>query len=95
MHQIAHPLPLSIEPCQPGHRPTLVETRGTPHGRYNGGFCPPTWHIECVQCQIATAPHISRALAELRWTDPDNPNRVPLSQIGAARARAIPTENAA
>lgn len=95
MLQIAIALPKTVPVCCAGHRPTLVETRGTPSGRYYGGFCPSMWHIECVQCRIATVPHISKAVAELRWTDPSNPHRIPLSQIGEARARAYPAENAA
>lgn len=95
MYQRANPLPADIPVCVPGHRPTLVETRGTPSGRYFGGFCPSTWHIECLQCRIATVPHISKAVAELRWTDPENQNRIPISQLAEARNRAYPSAQAA
>jgi len=95
MLQLASPLPLDIDPCVPGHRPVIVETQGTPAGRYYGGICPSTWHIECVQCRIATAPHISRAVTELRWRDTDSPHRIPLSQLADARLRAYPAAHAA
>lgn len=94
MLQIATPLPADIPLCATGHRPQLVETRGAPRGRIAGAIVPSHYHIECCQCRLATVPHISRAVAELRWTQPDNPNRIPLHHLPAARA-AVHAINAA
>lgn len=88
MLQIAEPLSPRIPVCVLGHRPQFVESRGAPLNHRPGLPCPNQYHIECARCGIATVPHPSRAIAELRWSEPDSPHRIPLSQIGQARVRA-------
>jgi hypothetical protein len=94
MIQFGSPLPAGARLCVEGHRPHFVETRGNPIG-YRGTPCPRTWHVECPLCGIATEPTVSRAIAELRWSDPDSPFRIPLSEIGRARMRAAAIATAA
>lgn len=94
MFQIATPLPADIPPCVEGHRPQFVETRGAPRGRTAHAIVPSHYHIECAQCRVATVPHISRAVTELRWREPTATNRIPLHQLPAARA-AVHAANAA
>lgn len=86
MIQIDRPLPDCVPGCLDGHHPRLVETRGRPVGLSLGGPCPSQWHIECHACGCASVPSTSRAIAELRWCDPAQ--RIPLSQLPQARARA-------
>ena len=95
MIQFGSPLPSGAPLCAHGHHPQLVESRGAPRGHRLGQPCPHTWHIECAICGIATEPHPSRAIAELRWSDPDSPHRIPLSQIGLARMRLAQIARAA
>ncbi|GAB3755053.1 hypothetical protein [Lysobacter olei] len=92
MFQISRPLPADVPVCAPKHRPQLVETRGAPTGHRVGLPCPSNWHVECTRCGVATVPHISRAIAELRWRDAHT--RIPLSALGRVRA-ALATINAA
>lgn len=92
MFQISRPLPADVPACAPGHRPQLVETRGAPQGHRVGLPCPSNWHVECTRCCVATVPHISRAITELRWRDPEH--RIPISSLGRVRA-ALATITAA
>lgn len=88
--QFATPLPASVPLCQPGHRPQLVEHRGAPLGHAHGAPCPPLLHIECHRCGLATVPSESRAIAELRWTDPTLAGQlIPLSRLSQARHRVL------
>lgn len=90
MLQISHPLQLTADlSCGVGHRPQLVECRGAPQKHVVGGPCPILWHVECSLCGSATVPHPSKAIAELRWSDPSSPHRIPLSLIGQARQRVF------
>ncbi len=88
MFQTGKPLPASVPLCGPGHTPHLVETWGAPQGHAIGKPCPPMFHIECHRCGMATVPTAQYAMAEQRWTDPTNPNRVPLAQLRRAREQA-------
>lgn len=95
MIQMSSALPQGAPLCQPGHTPQLIETRGMPPGCAAHGPVPYLFHIECARCQIATVPHPSRAIAEGRWSDPDSPHRIPLSQIRQARAEWAASQRAA
>lgn len=89
MRQEATTLPADVPLCHRGHTPQLVHTFGAPIQHRVGEPCPDMWHIECARCGMATVPSPSRALAELRWTDDISVHRIPLSQIGQARARVL------
>lgn len=91
---IARPLSPDIPPCVPGHRPQLIEARGAPSGVPVGAMRASLWHIECAQCQVATVPHVSKAMTESRWRSADPTHRVPLSDLGRARM-AVAATNAA
>lgn len=97
MIQRSHHLPDDIPTCCPGHRPQLIETHGSAGPTRIGVAQPITWHIECTLCNVATVPHASKAIAELRWRMRDDPNghTVPLHKLGEARARAYATAAAA
>lgn len=85
MIQLAHPLASDVPLCGPGHHPRRVETRGAPLASRASAELPCMWHIECTMCGMATVPHTSRAITEMRWTSDDVRHRVPLSRLSAAR----------
>ena len=97
--QTARPTPPDIPLCRPGHRPQIVTTTGAPLGHQLGAPCPPLIHFECHQCQLATVPSPSLAIAELRWTDPGQREElIAISHLARARARVLarmPSQNAA
>lgn len=95
MIQFSNPLPLDVPICVEGHRPQMIETRGAPPGRRVAQICPSYYHFECAICRIATIPHISKAVAEVRWCEPDSPHRVPLHKLREAREQAFLMTNAA
>lgn len=88
MIQRSRPAP-SAPACRSGHMPQLVETRGAPAGHPIGTPCPPTWHVECAICQIATVPATAPELALSRWVGRLDLFHTPLSQLSAARGRVL------
>jgi len=88
--QVARPCPADVPLCKPGHRPQIVTTTGAPSGHQLGAPCPPLIHIECHQCQLATVPSPSLAIAELRWTDPTKAELlISISHLARARADVL------
>jgi len=88
--QTARPAPNDIPLCMPRHRPQIVTTTGAPLGHQLGQPCPPLVHFECHQCQKATVPSPSLAIAELRWTDPTMAQLlIPISHLTRARADVL------
>lgn len=90
MHQIGSPVPATARTCGEGHRPQLVESRGTPRGLVLFvGRVPNQFHVECARCNTATVPAKSRSKALQRWNE-NRPsiNQIPLSELAAARERA-------
>lgn len=90
MIQFSSPLPADVPAFVAGHRPQMIETRGAPHGRRVAAICPRYFHFEC-----ATVPHISKAVAEVRWREPDSPHSVPLHKLREARQQSFLVTNAA
>lgn len=91
MHQISHPVPDGTRVCAPGHRPHLVESRGTPTGlALIGRDCPAQFHVECTRCGTATVPAFSKLKALRRWSS-DTPtlHHIPLSDLGHVRQRVF------
>lgn len=97
--QTSRPTPEDIPLCGLGHRPQIVTTTGAPLGHQLGTPCPPLVHFECHQCQLATVPSTSLAMAELRWTDPGLRDRlISISHLARARANVLagmPSQHAA
>lgn len=97
--QTARPAPNDIPLCRPGHRPQIITTTGAPMGHQLGTPCPPLVHFECHQCQLATVPSTSLALAELRWTDPSlRGHLISISHLARARSDVLarlPSQHAA
>lgn len=91
MHQIGNPIPATARTCGEGHRPQLVESRGTPRGlALLCGRVPPQFHVECARCNTATVPAKSRTKALQRWNaNLPSINQIPLSELAAARERAF------
>lgn len=89
MRQTSRPLPPDVPLCAPGHHPQIVETHGAPVGHALGQPCPPTFHIECHQCGLATVPDTRFAVVELRWTDALPHKRIPISLLPRARGMAL------
>lgn len=92
MIQFTHPVPADVPLCRTGHRPQFVQTRGAPAALRAPLAMPPMWHIECIQCGIATVPCTSRAIAELRWTSDVAAHRIPLARLPQARESAYRDE---
>ena len=79
----------NVPVCKAGHRPQLVESRGAPAGHPIGTPCPPTFHVECAICQIATQPASDPGIALTRWLGRLDLFHTPLSQLSAVRGRVL------
>lgn len=85
MMQFHRDFPGRARLCGLGHKPQLIETRGTPSGVFLAQQVRSQWHVECAICGIATRPSLEASAAIRAWAGKPDLFHLPLSQLPAAR----------